>query len=216
LAAKAFENAIQIQPTYVDAWAYLGEAQQHLSPYIDPYLTLSKALALDSDSVAANIFMSLYYERNDDLEKAYAHLNTALSIDQGNPAYLMQIGKLFALRGDLQAGKEYYWQALDQSDYDPSYIREFLTFSLQFNLDLRDVALPMARQLLSQEPMNPISLDLMGEILLNLGDTLNAERFFLRSLENDPGYPRAHLHLGRLYQSQGKSDLASYHLNMIE
>ena len=94
-------------------------------------------------------------------------------------------------------------------------MREFLNFSIQFNLNLRDAALPVARQLVMFDPENPASLDLMGEILLRLGDTLNAERFFLRALEKNPDYDQAHLHLGEFYQRQRKFDLSRYHLARV-
>jgi tetratricopeptide (TPR) repeat protein len=86
---------------------------------------------------------------------------------------------------------------------------------MQFNLDLRNTALPMARKLVMDEPGNPTSLDLMGEILLRLGDRFNAERFFLRALENDPDYDQAYFHLGEFYQNQGRQDLARYYLAKV-
>jgi tetratricopeptide (TPR) repeat protein len=215
LASKAFENATDLHPEYAEAWAYLGEAQQHIDQDVEPLIALEKALELDPDSLAANTFLSLYWQRNGENERALKYLQNASVIDPGNPAYLVEIGQLMALLGDLSTGEEYYWKAYELSSGDPKYVREFIKFSLQFNLDLRNTALQMARQLVVEDPENPISLDLMGEILLRIGDTLNAERFFLRALENNPDYDQAHLHLGEFYQDQGKHDLAGYHLTKV-
>ncbi len=49
------------------------------------------------------------------------------------------------------------------------------------------------------------ALDLMGQALFMLDDTLNAERFLLRALQTDPGYAPAHLHLGQVYLLEGEA-----------
>ncbi len=211
LAEKAFENATIRQPGYAEAWAYLGEARQHTESSVDPLLALETALELDPDSIAAVTFLALYWQRNSEIELALEYLQTAANLNPGNPAYLVDIGNLVALLGDLDTGQNYYLQAIGLSPNDPKYVREFLTFSIQFNLNLRDVALPMARQLVMLKPKDPASLDLMGNILYRLDDMLNAERFFLRSLAQDPEYDQVHFHLADLYRSQGKHNLAYYH-----
>jgi tetratricopeptide (TPR) repeat protein len=214
-AAKAFENATELYPEYAEAWAYLGEAQQHIDSDDESLTALQKALELDPDSIAANTFLALYWQRNGKYENALKYLQNALVLDPGNPVYLVEIGQLTALLGDLSAGESYYRQAYEVSSGDPIYAREFVRFSIQFNLDLKMSALPMARQLVMDDPGNPISLDLMGEVLLRLGDMLNAERFFLRALENDPDYDLAYLHLGEFYQDQGRQDLARDYLQRL-
>jgi Tfp pilus assembly protein PilF len=211
LAEKAFENATSSQPEYAEAWAYLGEARQHTESGVEPLVALETALELDPDSIAAITFFALYWQRNSENELALEYLQTAANLDPGNPAYLAEIGNLVALQGDLDAGQNYYIQAIALSSNDPKYVREFLTFSVQFNLNLRDVALPMARKLVMFEPKDPASLDLMGDILSRLDDLLNAERFFLRSLAQDPENDQAHLQLADLYRSQAKHNLAHYH-----
>jgi tetratricopeptide (TPR) repeat protein len=214
-AAKAFENAIELRPEYAEAWAYLGEAWQHTLSGGDPLGALAKALELDPDSIAGNAFTALYWQRQGDYELAIAYLQTVAKLDPENPAYLLEIGNLMALSGDLDAGKDYYYQAIALSPGDPMYLREFLKFSTRFNLDLREVALPVARQLVMLNPDDAIYLDLMGEILFWLGDMISAERFFLRALAQDPDYDQAHIHLGNLYRSQGRDVLASYHYERV-
>ena len=215
LAEKAFENAVVQDPEYAEAWAYLGEARQHTETGNDPLAALEKALDLDPNSISANTFLALYWQRKDEFEIALEFFQAAATHDPENPVYMVEIGNIMALLGDLEVGKEYYWQAIRKSSNDPRYVREFLKFSLLFNLDLRDVALPLARQLVILNPLDPASLDVMGEIFVHLGDMLNGERFFLRALAQDMDYDHAHLHLGDLYRSQGKYNLAMYHYGRV-
>jgi tetratricopeptide (TPR) repeat protein len=124
---------------------------------------------------------------------------------------MIEAGKLVALLGDLEAGQAYYWEAIALSPNDPRYVREFLKFSIRFHLNLSEVALPVARQLVLLNPEDPASLDVMGDVLLHLRDYLNAERFYLRALKFDPDYDQAHMHLGGLYRLRGEMELAEDH-----
>jgi len=215
LAEKAFHNALDHNPTYAEAWAYLGEARQHTDSGDDPFEALETALEIDPFSIAANSFMAFYLQRQGELELALVHFKKAADLDPDNYSYLVEIGKLTALLGDLEGGKESFKQAITRSSNDPRYVREFLKFSIHFNLDLQNVALPVARQLVILDPLDAASLDIMGELLMRLGDLLNAERFFWRSLAQDPDYDWANLHLGDLYWQKGDYDLARYHFNKV-
>ena len=165
--------------------------------------------------VAANTFMGIYWQRQDAYDLALHYFRRAAKLDPDNPAYLVEIGNLVALLGDLERGEAYYRQAIALSPNDLQYAREFLRFSILFNLNLRDKALPVARQLVISHPEDFAALDLMGELLFRLGDVLNAERFFLRALAQNREYDQAHLHLGNLYRSQGKYDQARFHYDRV-
>ena len=215
LAEKAFSNAVQHQPEYAEAWAYLGEAYQHTAAVEDPLSALQTAYDLNPESISANTFLALYWQRNGEPELALKYLQSAAKLDPRNPALLAEIGNLVALLGDLEAGQEYYLRAIELSPNDPKFVREFLKFSIRFKLNIQEVALPVARQLVMHNSQDPASLDAMGDVLLYLGDDLNAERFYLRALVIDPDYDQSHLHLGRLYRLQGRMDLAQYYYHRV-
>jgi tetratricopeptide (TPR) repeat protein len=215
LAENAFENAVDLNPEYAESWAYLGEARQHVNSGADPLTALEMALELAPESLAANTFLSLYWHRQEDHDQALLYLQKAAELDPDNPALLVEIGNLSALLGDLETGQDYYHQAMTLRTSEPQYVREFLKFCLRYNLDLQEVALPLARQLVIFNPDDPASLDVMGEVLMRLGDLLDAERFFLRALEHDPTYDQAHLHLGNLYRLQSEPELARYHYGQV-
>jgi len=210
LGLRAFKRVVSLQPGYAEAWAYLGEALQHQE---DPSLEVARtalewALTLNPRSLPANIFMALYWSRNGDPDLAYQFLATASEIDPGNHDLLVDLGAAAAVAGDLQAAEEYYLEAIQLSFNDLEVLRHYVEFCISYNLDLVGVALPLARWILASDPADPAALDLMGQVLFRLGDLLNAQRFFLRSLGQDYNHAPAHLHLGLVYRLQGKSDLA--------
>jgi tetratricopeptide (TPR) repeat protein len=212
LASTAFGNAVELRPDYAEAWAYLGESHQHLDEGEDAFVPLPTAIQLNPASIAAQTFLALYFQRQGDYESALDHFKEALKLDPRNPALLVDIGNLVAAQGNLDTGEGYYWQAIDLSPGDPTYIRELIEFSIRYNIDLRKTALPAARQAVMLNPNDPASLDVMGQVLFRLDDLIDAERFYLRALENDPLYAPAHLHLGLVYSLNGKTSLSRDHL----
>jgi tetratricopeptide (TPR) repeat protein len=216
LAVHAFRRVTEAMPDYGEAWAYLGEALQHLEDPAaegeaaaeDAYQVLGKAIALDPQSLPANIFMTLYWQRGGDPDLAYKYLSIAAEIDPGNPDILVDLGSAAAILGDLEAGYAYYRNAIEVTSSNPVYLRRLVEFCIRYNYSLDEVALPVARQALSSDPDDPASLDVMGQVLFRLGDLLNAERFLLRAIRQDPNYAPAHLHLGMVYNLQDKTSLA--------
>jgi tetratricopeptide (TPR) repeat protein len=210
LAAHAFKRATEIQPNYAEAWAFLGEAQQHLdeSSTTNAFACLETALALDPNSLSANIFMALYRKRAGEHESSYEYLSTAARIDPDNPAILVDLGEATAILGDLDGGYNYYLKAIEQTFNDPNYLQALVKFCLRFNYRLEEIALPTARMAIRLDSENSGSLDVMGQLLFRFGDLLNAERFYIRAIQKDPGYAPAYLHLGLIYNLQDKPEQA--------
>ncbi len=215
LAEAAFERAVAANPAYAEAWAYLGEARQHSRSGNDPLEALETARTLDPQSVAAHSFLSLYWQRQNDLETALAHAQAAADLAPDTPELLMRLGDLTALNGDLAAGQDLYLRAVATAPDDPDTLRALIAFNIRYGFDLRETALPLARHLAIANPRDPASLDVMGEVLLRLGDLSNAERFFRRALAQDPDFALAHLHLGDLYRLQGKPQQAYDHYQRV-
>jgi len=215
-AAHSFQRATQLRPDYAEAWAYLGEAYQRIknTPPDAGLTELEQALAIDADSLAANTFMALYWHRHEAPQLAQEYLQTAADLDPHNATLHIHLGEMWAQGGDLTTAQTYYEKAIELDPYDPSSYQAIVEFCIRYNLDLREIALPAARQSLSLSPNNPASLDVMGQVLFRLGDYLNAERFYLRALEIDEYYPPAHLHLGLLYTLQNQPVLAQSHLSL--
>jgi tetratricopeptide (TPR) repeat protein len=220
LAVQAFHQATLARPDYAEAWAYLGEARQHFigkdttAPVQNGLPDLQKALALDPRSLAANIFLALYWERLGRFDQALDVLHTAIQLDPRNPVLQSELGNTQAILGDLPSALESYQRARDFAPLDPTYLRLMAEFSLKYEYQVREIALVAARQAVLIAPRDPPALDVMGQVLIKLGDNLNAERFLDQAIQADPNYAPAHLHLGFLYLVRGDNTRATQELTL--
>ncbi len=126
-------------------------------------------------------------------------MQQALDISPKNPAIISQHASLLAASGRLEDAYNEFLRAADMAPNDPAYIRQMIAFSLSHNYQVDLVALPLARQLLIQDPDSAVDQDWMAQVLIKLGDLDSAERFLIRCLQSDQGYAPAHLHLGLVY-----------------
>lgn len=212
LAYYALNKAIELRPDYSEAWAYLAEAVRQTGRG-SGYRQLRTALDLNSDSLAANTYMAVYWQREGNYERSIVFLQQAAQSDPSNIDLQVDLAAAIAASGDLDAALELYLQAVDQSEGTTAFpVGELIQFCVQYNVQVEELALPMARDAVSDFPGQAGPLDWHGLVLYTLGDMRNAERAFMRSLEQDPDYAPAHLHLGILYIMEGKSQLGRAHL----
>jgi tetratricopeptide (TPR) repeat protein len=214
LAAEAFRQATLARPEYAQAWAYLGEALQHVaagSPAAaagDGLEALQKSVRLDSNSIAGHSFLGLYWTRRERYDLAKQYLQAAIRLDPQNPALQAQLASTLAAASDLAGAYMAYQKAVELAPRDPLYRRALIEFSLDYNYSVHEIALPLARQLLAVSPDDAANLALMGRVMLEQDDLASAERFLLQALRLDPGYAQAHLWLGQVYILQNNHPAA--------
>jgi tetratricopeptide (TPR) repeat protein len=222
LAQLAFQQAVEQRPDYAEAWAYLGEALQHGAKPSDlregqaGLAELLKALEIDPTSIPALLLMSMYWQRQDDNEKAMEYLETAAAQKPEDPLLQAELGHVSAKMGDLPEAQDFYERASALAPDNSDYWRLLAEFSLEKQIQVRELALPAARKAVLLAPNDPQGLDLLGKTLISLGDLLNAERFLRRAITADTSYAPAHLHLGWIYLTQGKNALAQVEFAMAE
>jgi tetratricopeptide (TPR) repeat protein len=219
LASEAFRQACNQRPDYAEAWAYLGEALQHQSPEAgasqDTGLAeLQKALKLDPHSLVANTFLGLFWQRHQEFILALEAFQTAASLDPQNPIFLAEIGNTLAQMGNLAGAQAAYQKAITLAPNDPGYQRQMAAFSLKYEYQLHQLALPAARQAVILSPNDAAALDLMGQVLFKLNDLTDSGRFFERALQANNQYAPAHLHLGLLLLYQNDPQRAYLELTL--
>ena len=81
-------------------------------------------------------------------------------------------------------------------------------FCAENQMQVSEVGLPAARSALTLTSNSAPALDLMGRMMIALGDTDSAERFLQQAIEKDASFAAAHLHLGQLYLQQNQIEKA--------
>jgi len=203
LAEYALSKAIQLNPEYPEAWAYLGEARQNIGE--DGFAELDEALQIDPDSLAANTLMALYWQRQKRHDLALIYLHSAAKLDDLNPALQAEIGNTLGLLGNLSSAESHYLRAVDLAPNDPTYWQILASFYIKYETKLREEGLAAARQAVILDQDDPASLDAMAQIYLLMESPHIARRFLDRALASDRTYAPAHLHLGLVHIIIGDS-----------
>jgi len=140
-------------------------------------------------------------------------MREAAALDPNNPALQVQFASLLAQTGDLAGAQQAYERAVDLSPYDPIYRRTLVEFLLEYDYQVEELALPLARQLVSAYPDDASTLELMARLLLKRNDLAGAERFLRRALEQDSRSASAYLNIGLVYALRGERAAARQALN---
>ncbi len=218
LAEAALEHATELDPAYADAWAFLGEARQQAAKLSDSLtdqtglVELKQALGLDASSILANTFMGLYWERQQDYDQAQQYLEKAIAQNTRDPYLYSELGNILSKAGNLPAAQSAYETAIQLAPQDPLFYRLLAGFALEKNIQIRELALPAARQALILDPDDTDSLDVMAQVMMALQDSHSAENYLSRAIHYDPQNAPAYLHLGMTYIYLGEPDLGRFWL----
>ena len=210
LAREAFARAVRAEAGNAEAWAWLGEANQHLGQ--DGGEELERAVALNPFSANVRALSGLYWKRKDEPQKALAQFQWAAAIEPQNPAFLAALGDAYVFAGDLPSALAAYLRATELAPTDISYWRMLALFSAQYSFQVEQVGIPAAQQVLALAPDEASSFDLLGWTYLAANVPGLAEENLLAALRLDPDYAPAHLHLGQAYLQMNRMEDARDHL----
>jgi tetratricopeptide (TPR) repeat protein len=104
-ARKAFEAALRIDPTYIEAVDGLGFALEALGDDEGALAMYRKAIALNEERRGTfdspHVNLSAYYNRTGDAQKALEHARQALALDPNSDRALFQKGRAHERLGNL-------------------------------------------------------------------------------------------------------------------
>jgi tetratricopeptide (TPR) repeat protein len=212
LAQGAFEAAVRADEKNADAWAWLGEAKQQTGAPEGGSAELERALMLNPNLPTVRGLRGLYFQRAGNFRQALAEFQAAAELEPANPAWFVSTGESYAGLGDLIRALEAYQAATALVPEDPQYWRLLAIFCAQNNVNISDVGLPAAQQVVLLGEEDSPSLDLLGWLLSLAARYDEAEQMLARALELDPQNASAHLHLGTLYLETDERALAYDHL----
>jgi tetratricopeptide (TPR) repeat protein len=198
LARAAFSDAVRLDQNNAEAWAWLGEAEQHTAGD-EAFSHLERALSLDPNSAVVRGLRGLYFQRIGDARQALIEFQAAAKGEPQNPAWYVAIGDQFTALGDLITALEAYRYATTLAPQDAHYWRMLAEFCARNAAYVREVGIPAARKALELKPNDPLALDTLGWLMLLDARYYEAKWYLLQAVKTDPQSASAHFHLALLY-----------------
>lgn len=206
LAQDAFMKAVGLANDYAEAWAWLGEAYQHTGK--DGLPALQKALKMDENSAFILALNGLYYRRQNQIDLAWSAYSKAARLEPANPAWQLAMGDLSAQKGDLLQAREYYNKAVELAPQNPEVWRGLAVFYIQYDIEVSTLGMDAAIQLLKLAPKDWQSFNIMGQVMMAVGELDSAKLYLMDALKISPDQAEIYLHLGYLLLMQNNRDEA--------
>jgi len=211
LAEQAFIRAVNANPAYANAWAWLGLArQQNNSP--DAQQALEYALKLDPQSAALHVMFGTYWQHSGKAQQASQQFAAATQLEPDNPTWWLALADASA-QLDLSQALNAYIRAINLAPQEASYWYALATFSVEQNSYIEDYGLSAALRAFALDPKNPAYMDMLGRAQMAVGQSAAAEVMFKKALSvsspDDPLYIY-HYHLGLLYLQTDQAAQAKF------
>lgn len=201
-AVWAFQHALLLESDYVEARAYLGLALDQIGE--DGYPYLAAAESEYPNAALPHLFLGMHWSAQGELSRAQLELEIAARLDQTNPSIWAELGSAYAQQGMVAEARSAFIQAATLAPGEWEFWFLLAQFSLNFEIEIEDLALPAARNLITLDPSDPRSYDLLGYAHFLNGNMPLAERLLLKAISLHPGLASAHYHLGQLRRWQGR------------
>lgn len=212
-ARQAFLAAVEANPEFAEAWAYLGEALQQNGQ--DGLPALEQAERLDPNSLSVRLFLALYWQRQGDFERAEQNLRVAALQHPQNPLVQMQLAENAVLKGDTSAALPFLERAMQLAPDNPAIWRAVAVYSVESALYVEEAALPALERLHRRQPDQADLLTLHARALALLRRDGEAEGYFMQAIEADAAYTPAHLYYGIFLLAGQRVEEARQHLNQV-
>ncbi|HLD94814.1 MAG TPA: tetratricopeptide repeat protein [Anaerolineales bacterium] len=213
LAQNALLKAVQLDPEYAEAWAYLGEAQQQNGE--DGYPSLRRSLDLNPESLSALLFTALYWQRQQDYLRAGLLYHRAASHEPDNASIQLQWGQNALLAGDVNEAREHFDAAAQLSPDDLGTWTYVARFSIGSELFVEELGLSAALRVLREQPENAEAMVLVGRAYSSLGNKIAGRVYLEQAVKLYPEFGPAHYYFGLFLLANEETDQALAHLNKV-
>lgn len=184
VAAQAWSDALEAQPSFPQALAYLGMARTRLG--WDGLASLQQAASeAPQDPIVRSLLGQVLLQQGE-IERAQSEIGYARQLDPRNPAIAAAHGQALAATGDYQGAASEYLRAAELAPRAPSFWLLLSRFSLEYDFEVDTLGLAAARNAAALEPRDASALSALGYAWHVAGDSHLAGRLLLRSLNLDP------------------------------
>ncbi|MEA1926927.1 MAG: tetratricopeptide repeat protein, partial [Candidatus Auribacterota bacterium] len=242
-ALPYFRNALALDRSLWEPFYFIGRCLHDRGDIVESLEYYLLARKLENENPQLLTDLAIAYAETNCSSRAEELLNEALSVDPNYLRAMIQLGLLKARKDDFRGADSIYRQALilrpgdvswgnqeeqkdflvrmvtDVEDYLGSGIDYMSLYGVIKNMsgeqEVFSELIPILQEKLRSHPFQPEYPHLLGMAYQDRGDSVNAEKYYLRAVRNDSDFAAAHLSLGQLYAGQKKYDQAREHLQGV-
>jgi tetratricopeptide (TPR) repeat protein len=115
-AARAFQAAIVFEPSYADAYIFLGLSLDELGK--DGLESYQQAIELNPDGALGYLYLGVYWLRNGSPDMAIENFERASDLEPENPMIAVQMGHAFEIKGEIETALNAYRAATELEPQD--------------------------------------------------------------------------------------------------
>ena len=182
---------------------------------MEPIAVLEKAQELDPESPLVNMFLGLFWQRKGSHKTALGYFDLVEDFWPDHPDVYVEQGKSLAALSELESAIEKTQKAIELAPDEGIYYSQLAELCVTYSFRVKELGLPAARLAVQLDDENPKNLDVLGQVLLELDDEMNALRVFKQAVEMDPEYAPAYFHLAILYSARDDRERTVYYLNRV-
>jgi tetratricopeptide (TPR) repeat protein len=203
LALRSLLAAINRNPAYADAYAYLGHALDQLGWPGWARASFEAAVRLAPQSPLVLTLTGLYWERHGEPTLARDYYLSAYDRERDNATLCLEIAATYGEQGEYTAAEVWLLHAVEIAPDAPQVWEALARFYLDYGIGVQESGLPAATRLLELSPGDARAHDLIGWAYFLTEKDTQAETNLNQALALNPTLASAHYHLGRLYARQG-------------
>jgi tetratricopeptide (TPR) repeat protein len=204
LATLAFERALDLEPSYTEARAYLGLALDRAGG--DGLAQLEQAIGEAPEAPLPQVLLGKHWRARGEPTLALAAFEMAAGLDPDDPTIALDLGLAYAAVGDLESAKAAYVHAAQLAPENALVWQLLAQFALDHEIELETLALPAARRAVLLDPQRSTALDTLGYSHFLVGDWVLAGRFLNLAVSMDAQSSAAYYHLGLLQMTLGNME----------
>jgi tetratricopeptide (TPR) repeat protein len=146
---------------------------------------LRQWVTLYPDDLQAHLTLMSSYVRRNRLDEAKAEAAQVIALDPGNPRYLLQLARVYEIKGDNASAVEQYLRYQEKAPTDPyGYVRAALVYA---KLARHDDAMKSYEKALAVAPDDITAIVGMSEVQMQTGRMELAQATLDRGLKQSPG-----------------------------
>ncbi len=205
-AVAPLARSVTMKPDHAGNAQLLGTAQYHAGRFAEALATLERAAQLNPFIPETWNMLGLSRFRSGDPAGARVAYNEALRLDSRHAGALNNLGYLDYQTGELVAAEGLFRRALEQEP-DMIEARYHLGLTLLGMQRLDEAALQLD-EVVYQQPGLARAWSARGMVAMSQGKKVEAEKFFIRAVQEDSGLVAASVNLSMLWLSSKLFDKA--------